>query len=60
MQIIPLPLDDTLIFGKDKFRIRIMNIIGNQIRFGIDAPKHIAVDREEIRLRKLANPRHQG
>ena len=60
MQIITLPLDDTLIFGKDKFRIRIMNIIGNQIRFGIDAPKHIAVDREEIRLRKLANPRHQG
>jgi carbon storage regulator len=35
--------------------IRVMAIKGNQVRLGIDAPRDIAVDREEIHLRKAAS-----
>lgn len=36
----------------DNIKLTIMGIKGNQVRIGIDAPKNIAVDREEIHLRK--------
>jgi len=32
-------------------KIVVLNVIGNQVRFGIEAPKHIAVHREEVHLR---------
>ena len=31
----------------------ILKIKDNQVRIGVEAPKNIAIDREEIRLRKI-------
>jgi len=41
--------------GEDQIVIRINEMIGNQIKIAIDAPKHISVDREEIYKSKLKN-----
>jgi len=36
--------------------VRVVSIDGGQVRFGIDAPKSIPVDREEIRVKKDKGP----
>ena len=36
----------------DDIEVQVMSINGNQVRLGIKAPREIAVDREEIALRK--------
>lgn len=33
--------------------VRVMNVDGRKVRLGIDAPRHVSVDREEIYERKL-------
>lgn len=38
--------------GETLADIRILNVVGGQVRLGIDAPANIIVDREEIYLRK--------
>lgn len=42
---------DTIIIG-DNIRVVIMGIKGCQVRFGIEAPRDVEVDRLEIRKRK--------
>ena len=34
--------------------LTVLGVRGNQVRLGIDAPRHIAIDREEVRARKNA------
>lgn len=41
---------ESLMVG-DEVKITVLSIKGNQVRIGIDAPKEIAVHREEIYLR---------
>jgi carbon storage regulator len=42
-------------------KVQIMGINGNQVRIGIEAPKDVVVDREEITARKAAERRaHAG
>lgn len=43
--------DETVVIGND-IRVRVMAVNGNQVRIGIEAPKNIEVDREEIYERK--------
>ena len=43
--------DETVVIGND-IRVRVMAVKGNQVRIGIEAPKNIEVDREEIHERK--------
>jgi len=43
--------DEVVVIGND-IRVRVMAVNGNQVRIGIDAPKDIEVDREEIHDRK--------
>lgn len=39
----------------DDVEIKILSTAGGQIRFGIQAPRHVSIDREEIHLRKRAD-----
>lgn len=43
--------DETLVIDKS-IRVRVMGVNGNQVRIGIEAPKDIEIDREEIFLAK--------
>ncbi len=52
MLVLTRRLGETLVIG-DNVRITVLGINGNQIKVGIDAPKDVSVDREEVRLRKL-------
>ncbi len=51
MLILTRRLQETLIIGDD-IEVTVLGIKGNQVRLGVKAPDDVAVDREEIRLRK--------
>lgn len=36
----------------DEVTVTVLGVKGNQVRFGIDAPRNVRVDREEIRERR--------
>jgi carbon storage regulator len=55
MLILTRRVGESLIIGED-IEVTVCGVNGNQIRIGINAPKDIAVDRAEIRERKIANP----
>lgn len=47
---------ERLCIGKDKsVVITVLAVKGSQVRLGIDAPRDVAVDREEIYQRKRAD-----
>ncbi|PKH12632.1 carbon storage regulator [Pseudomonas sp. 43NM1] len=41
----------------DDITVTVLGVTGQQVRLGVVAPTHVAVDRAEVRERKLANPR---
>lgn len=43
--------------GPNEVRVTVAHVKGGQVKLLVDAPKHIEVDREEIRERKIRNPR---
>lgn len=47
---------ETICIGAD-IKVMIVAINGAQVRLGIQAPKHVTVDREEIALAKIADTR---
>ncbi len=47
MLILTRHIGSSLFIGDD-IKVMVLNISGNQVRIGIDAPRHIAVHREEI------------
>lgn len=47
MLILTRRVGETLIIGDD-VKITVLDVKGNQIRIGIDAPKSLSVHREEI------------
>jgi carbon storage regulator CsrA len=47
MLILSRRIQEAIIIGDD-VTIRVLSIRGNQVRLGIDAPKSVSVDREEI------------
>lgn len=46
---------EALFIGAD-ITVVVLGVKGSQVRLGIEAPRHIAVDREEVALRKSAAP----
>lgn len=45
---------EALIIGDD-IVVQVLDVRGNQVRIGVEAPRDVAVDREELRERKEAN-----
>lgn len=39
----------------DNVTVTVLAVKGSQVRIGIEAPRHVAVDREEIAARKRAD-----
>ena len=56
MLILTRRIGETLIIDDD-INVTVLGIRGNQVRVGVDAPRHVAVHREEI-YRKIK--RDQG
>ena len=54
MLILSRKVGETLVIG-DNITVSVMESSGGQIRLGINAPKNVSVDREEIYLRKQSN-----
>jgi carbon storage regulator len=44
---------ESLIIG-DNVKVTVISVKGDQVSIGVDAPRNVAVDREEIRIRKNA------
>lgn len=51
MLILTRRWDERIMIGPD-IVITVMRIDGDTVRLGISAPKSVAVDREEVRLRR--------
>ncbi len=51
MLVLTRSVGERLIIGDGDIKLTILDVRGNQVRLGIDAPKDIAVHREEIYLR---------
>ena len=57
---------ETIYIG-DEVTVTVLGVVGNQVRFGIEAPRNIVIDRAEIHERKKraalangSNPSHAG
>lgn len=49
MLILTRRKNETIIIGDEqKIRITVLSIRGNQVRFGIEAPKEVSIHREEV------------
>ena len=47
MLILTRRIGETLMIG-DEVKVTVLGVKGNQVRIGVDAPKHVLVHREEI------------
>lgn len=42
--------------GSEEIEVAVLGVNGNQVRLGVQAPDHVAIDREEIAQRKATSP----
>jgi len=54
MLILSRRLEESILIG-DEIKITILSVKGKQVRLGIEAPKEIAVNREEIHMKIKAS-----
>jgi carbon storage regulator len=58
MLILTRRVGETIMIGED-VKVTVLGVKGNQVRVGIDAPKEVAVHREEI-YERIKNERTEG
>jgi carbon storage regulator len=58
MLILTRRVGETLMVG-DEVSITVLGVKGNQVRIGVNAPKHVAVHREEI-YQRIQSEKKQG
>jgi carbon storage regulator len=51
MLILTRRFNETIRIGDD-IGITVLAVKGSQVRFGINAPRHVVVDREEVAIRR--------
>jgi carbon storage regulator len=51
MLVLTRKVGETLVIDKD-IRVTVLSVKGNTIRLGIEAPKEISIQREELRLKQ--------
>lgn len=54
MLVLTRRVDETVMIGAD-VTVTVLGVKGNQVRIGINAPKHVTVHREEVFDRIQAN-----
>ncbi len=59
MLILTRRIGETIVIGDD-VRITVLGVKGSQVRLGVDAPKSVAVHREEIYERIQQEKQQQG
>jgi len=48
------------IYIGETVRVTVLGVVGNQVRFGIEAPRDIVVDRAEVHERKKRDAQQNG
>ena len=48
MLVLTRSVGERLIINDGEIKLNVLEVKGNQVRLGIDAPKHVIVHREEI------------
>ena len=53
MLVLTRQVNETIVIGEN-IRVTVLDTKGRDVRLGIQAPREVAVDREEVYLRKRA------